>query len=180
MGGLDARYMVTHLGMAQYVKALVTIASPHRGSPYADWAVRNVGNRLGGFRLMQFLGIDVQAILDVTTTSCARFNIDTPNVPGVKYYSVSAQRPRSQMPPFAIHSHKVIEQADGKNDGLVSVASATWGEHLGTWNIDHWLTINRRLVANAGRTDRIIGYWLKVVDRLVEDGVLENGADKSR
>ena len=80
------------------------------------------------------------------------------------------------MPPFAMHSHKVIEAAEGKNDGLVSVQSAIWAEHLGTWSVDHWLCINRRLVAEAGRTDRIIGLWLKIVDRLVEDGVLERPA----
>src|ERR1700683_4351785 len=31
LGGMDARYMLTHLGMAKYVKALVTISTPHRG-----------------------------------------------------------------------------------------------------------------------------------------------------
>jgi hypothetical protein len=74
-----------------------------------------------------------------------------------------------------LHSHKIIESAEGANDGLVSVRSAQWGEHLATWSVDHWLMINRRLVPQAGRTDRIIKLWLSVVDRLVEDGVLEEG-----
>src|SRR5438552_18304693 len=31
MGGLDARYMIARLGMAEHVAALVTISTPHRG-----------------------------------------------------------------------------------------------------------------------------------------------------
>jgi triacylglycerol lipase len=173
LGGLDARHMLTHLGMAQHVKALVTVGTPHRGSAYADWAVRHVGQRLGGLRLMKFLGVDVQAIVDVTRSACVQFNADTPDMPDVRYYSISTQRPRHQMPTFAVHSHKVIETAEGRNDGLVSVASAIWGEHIETWNVDHWLAINRRLVSEAGGRNRIIGYWMKILDRLVEDGVLE-------
>jgi hypothetical protein len=67
--------------------------------------------------------------------------------------------------------------AQGENDGLVAVSSALWGEHLATWPVDHWLLINRRLVPNAGRSGRIIGYWMDVLDRLEEDGMLE-GAGK--
>src|SRR5256885_9445421 len=37
MGGLDARYMISRLGMDDRVSALVTITTPHRGSSYADW-----------------------------------------------------------------------------------------------------------------------------------------------
>ena len=39
MGGLDARYMISRLGMDDRVTALVTITTPHRGSPYADWCL---------------------------------------------------------------------------------------------------------------------------------------------
>src|SRR5437879_9812393 len=35
MGGLDARYMIAHLGMAHRVLSLTTLGTPHRGSPFA-------------------------------------------------------------------------------------------------------------------------------------------------
>ncbi|MEZ0267127.1 MAG: esterase/lipase family protein, partial [Phycisphaerae bacterium] len=82
MGGLDARYMVSKLGMEDRVSAVLTVTCPHRGTPYADWCVRHFGKRLGGFELMQMLGIDVQGIRDVTTDGCARFNEEVPDVPG--------------------------------------------------------------------------------------------------
>src|SRR5262245_61810981 len=39
MGGLDARYMISRLGMAERVLTLTTLGTPHSGSPFADWAV---------------------------------------------------------------------------------------------------------------------------------------------
>ena len=67
MGGLDARYMISRMGMEDHVAALLTITTPHRGSPYADWIVRHLGRRLHGFRLMKLLKVDVQAANDLTT-----------------------------------------------------------------------------------------------------------------
>ena len=43
MGGLDARYMISRLDMADRVLSLTTIATPHRGSPFADWGTRRLG-----------------------------------------------------------------------------------------------------------------------------------------
>ena len=43
MAGLDARYMISKLGMADKVATLVTIGTPHRGSYFADWGVKVLG-----------------------------------------------------------------------------------------------------------------------------------------
>ncbi|HUB27221.1 MAG TPA: hypothetical protein VL992_17485 [Tepidisphaeraceae bacterium] len=172
LGGLDARYMITHLGMADRVRALVTISSPHRGSSFADWAVANVGKRYGGLRLMNVLNIDVQAIVDLTRESCRKFNEITPDMPQVKYYSISAESSADEVPAFGRHSHRVIMAEEGANDGLVSVASAKWAEHLETWSADHWLCINSPMSPRRRQTERIVGGWMRVIDRLVKDGML--------
>jgi triacylglycerol lipase len=164
MGGLDARYMIRHLGMADRVAALLTVTTPHRGSPYADWCVRHLGKRLGGFELMDLLGLDVAGVRDLTTEACARFNEATPDAPGVKYFSVSAAREWPKVAPFVLHSHKVISQTEGDNDGLVSVKSSTWGQHLCTWRADHFHTINKRyLLELRNRTGNIAPYYVKAV-----------------
>jgi triacylglycerol lipase len=144
LGGLDARYAVTKLGMDRHVAAIVTITTPHRGSPFADWVIEHLGRRLGGMQLVKFLGWDMQAVMDLTTTRCARFNERVPDMPKVKYFSVSAYRPWTMIPPFALHSHHIVQAAEGDNDGLVSVKSSTWGQHHGIWKADHWHPINRR------------------------------------
>jgi triacylglycerol lipase len=167
MGGLDARYMINRLGMDDRVKALLTITTPHRGSPYADWCIENLGRKLGGLKLMKFLGLDVEAISDLTTERCKRFNRAIKNVPGVQYFSVSAARPWHLVPPFALHPHRVIAAAEGENDCLVSVKSSTWGEHLGVWPADHFHAVNHRLVLELRkRTGSIVPLWMKAVDRV--------------
>jgi len=171
LGGLDARYMLSKLEMADRVAALVTITTPHRGSPYADWVVRNVGRRMGGLRMMQLLGIDVGGILDLTTENCSRFNDEITDVPGVRYYSVSAARPRNQVPAFAQHAHRTVYEAEGDNDALVSIKSSTWANHLGVWPADHWHTINRRRNSPRDTTGDIAPYYLGVLDQLKRQGV---------
>ena len=174
MGGLDARYMISKLGMDDRVAALVTITTPHRGSPYADWCLRNLGQRLGGLRLMNLIGWDMRAVSDLTTASCAQFNEEVPNAPGVRYFSVSASRPWHRVPPFAVHAHKLITDAEGPNDSLVSVKSSTWAEHLGVWPADHWHTINHRMVVELkDPTGDITPYYVKVLNRLAEEGLLD-------
>jgi triacylglycerol lipase len=145
MGGLDARYMISRLGMARHVAALVTVCTPHRGSPYADWVLRHVGEKLGGLWLMDALNLDFQALADLTTDNCRRFNETTPDSPDVAYMSVAGCRALRYMPPWAIHSWHIIHGVEGDNDGLVSVKSAPWGDFLATWPADHWHAINRRL-----------------------------------
>jgi triacylglycerol lipase len=170
MGGLDCRYMITHLNMAHRVAALVTVCTPHRGSPYADWAMRNVGERLGGRRLVTLLDLDMNALYDLTVGQCAEFNRETPDVAGVRYYSISAERPWHKVPPFYYHSHRIISQAEGENDGLVSVASAKWAEHLATWPVAHLHAVNRRMGLEAGDpgTD-VTPRYLEVLDRVLKD-----------
>jgi triacylglycerol lipase len=170
MGGLDCRHMITHLEMARQVRALVTISTPHRGSPYADWALRNLGDRLGGRRLVKRLGLDVSALPDLTGASCAIFNQQTPDAASVRYYSISAARPWHRMPPFYYHSHRVISAAEGENDGLVSVKSAQWGEHLGTWAVDHLHAANRRLFPEVlEKTGDMVPRYLGVLERVLGD-----------
>jgi triacylglycerol lipase len=177
MGGLDARYMLARLGMADNVKALVTVCTPHRGSPYADWCLKHLGQRLGGLQLANFLGFDVQALQDLTTAHCAAFNGQIPDAPGVRYFSVSAARPWHRVPPFAIHAFRVVQAAEGDNDSLVSVRSSTWGEHLGVWPADHWHSINHRLVLELKEpTGDIVPYWMGVLDRLADEGIIERPA----
>ncbi len=174
MGGLDARYMISRLGMATRVRALVTITTPHRGSPYADWCVRHLGKRLGGFKLMNDLGLDVDALRDLTTANCERFNHETQNVDGVRYFSVTAARPWRLVTPVLYLSHRIVSAAEGNNDGLVSVKSGSWGEHLGTWPADHLHTINRRMVVELrNKTGDITPYYLEVLERLRADGLME-------
>ncbi len=47
MGGLDARYALTTLGLGDRVASLTTIGTPHRGTPLADLGISLLGGRWG-------------------------------------------------------------------------------------------------------------------------------------
>ncbi len=177
MGGLDARYMIAKLGMDDRVAALVTISTPHRGSAYADWCLTHLGERLGAMKLISLLNLDMEAVSDLTTAACARFNDAVPDAPGVRYFSLSASRPWHRVPPFFFHSHAIVQAAEGDNDGLVSVKSAQWGEHLETWPADHLHVLNKRLVLELKEpTGDMTPRYMKLIDRLSELGLCDGRA----
>lgn len=170
MGGLDARYAITHLGLSDRIAALLTVSAPHRGSSVADWWKLHIGSRLGGFRLARSLGLNIEAVHDLTLDACCDFNRATPDVAGVRYYSVGSARPWHRIPAFAIPSWRIIHKAEGDNDGLVSARSAEWGKSLGVWPADHWHTINHRMVWEIKQpTGNITPYYLAALEQIEAD-----------
>ncbi|KZW01642.1 alpha/beta-hydrolase [Exidia glandulosa HHB12029] len=44
MGGLDCRHLITHIRPTEYTPvSLTTVSTPHRGSPFMDWCLANIG-----------------------------------------------------------------------------------------------------------------------------------------
>jgi triacylglycerol lipase len=170
MGGLDSRYMITHLGMADRVLSLTTLGTPHRGTSYIDWMVK----RFGFFArpALDALGIARRGFRDLTTMSCVDFNQQTPDRPKVRYFSVVG---RCEGPwlgfPWTL-SQRLVERHEGPNDGVVSVTSATYGEHTEVWEGDHLALINIRNRHASWRgvwKDRS-EYYGRLVRRLADEG----------
>ncbi|MCK4872382.1 MAG: hypothetical protein KAS72_06630 [Phycisphaerales bacterium] len=136
LGGFDARRMITHLDMASQVISLTTLSTPHHGSAFANTGV-SLGRRMGVLRLLGLLRLDHRAVFELNYDACARFNEQTPDAPGVRYFSVAGDKPRREMEWILRPPHRIIEAAEGPNDGLVSVRSAEWGESLTIWRCDH-------------------------------------------
>jgi triacylglycerol lipase len=152
MGGLDARYMISRLGMDQRVLSLTTIGTPHWGSSFADWAIRHLSRLLTP--VMRALRMPQEAFHDLTSESCRRFNEVVPNAPSVRYYSVAGQCESPWVGPEWRFSYKVVQRAEGPNDGVVSVASAAWGESSDVWEGDHLNLVNW-----PNRRARRLGVW---------------------
>ena len=152
LGGLDARHAVARLGTPAVT--VTTVGTPHRGSPVADWAARLL--RRGG------------AVRDLTTAACVAFNRATPDAPGVRYFSVAGVIEPGWLTAGWAVSNRLVGRAEGPNDGVVSVASAAWGERCDRWPGDHLNLVNwpnrRRTRANAW-PDRGADY-LRLLERL--------------
>jgi triacylglycerol lipase len=162
MGGLDARYMISRLGMEDRVLSLTTVGTPHRGSNYADWGIRRLSRSVKPF--LQFWGVPTDAFDDLTTEACARFNEETPDVPGVRYYSVAGACPPEWVP-WVWWPAMTFGPEEGPHDGVVSVASATYGERVEVWDADHMNLVNRPNPRATGWGHRPSDY-LRLVERV--------------
>jgi triacylglycerol lipase len=140
MGGLDARYLVAKLGMENRVLSVTTVGTPHRGSAFADWGWSRLHRLV--VPLFRGVGIPHEAFADLRTDSCRRFNEDVPDVPGVRYFAVAGVCEWPWLGAEWLIPHTIVARAEGPNDGIVSVASATWGEHTDVWAGDHLNLVN--------------------------------------
>ena len=163
MGGLDARYMVSRLDMHEKVLSITSVGTPHLGSTLADWGVRRLARIAGP--MFRFWGISTDAFCDLTTDRCARFNEIVRDVTGVRYFSVAGRCDPRQLSPLLRPASEFVSRAEGENDGVVSVRSATHGESIDVWEADHMGLVNRRNPRVPGWRDRPADY-LRLVNRL--------------
>ncbi|HYD43499.1 MAG TPA: hypothetical protein VEB43_21900 [Anaeromyxobacter sp.] len=138
MGGLDARYAVTNLGLAARVAALVTVGTPHRGSPLADLST-DVARKIGLQRVLETAGVPLDAFHDLATARMARFNEEVSDVRSVAYASVvGVVRRKRKANPLLVPSYLWMKKSWGVSDGVVPASSQRWGEVLAEVEADHW------------------------------------------
>ena len=182
MGGLDARYMVSRLKPPNVkVQSLTTIASPHRGSAFADYCFEWIGpERLptiyGALRTMR---VETGAFTQLTRRYMEEdFNPKTPDRKDVAYFSYGATATPPIWSAFR-QSHRIVEGEEGPNDGLVSVASSQWGTYKGTLvgvthlDLINWTNRLRWLaweLFGNKRTFNAIAFYLDIADMLAKEG----------
>src|ERR1043166_840665 len=89
MGGLDSRYMISKLGMANHVLTLTTLGTPHKGTAFADWGINRLERLVKP--VLEFLCLPHGAFYDLTRAKCATFNAEVLDAPGVRYFSVAGK-----------------------------------------------------------------------------------------
>ena len=159
-GGLDARYLASGLDDGR-VSSIITVATPHRGTAVADIATGVLdASPLGAWAtdavaslLATIIGLGeaemVDQLRDLSTAELALFNEQVPDVEGV-YYASWAGRTCTRTDwtclvendgeitnAFFALTTRVVQWAEGDNDGLVSVDSAVWGDFRGVLPADH-------------------------------------------
>lgn len=154
-GGLDARYLITRLGYASRVRALVTIGTPHHGTPVADLVFGLVPGPVVAATdaLLSVLGWSLDGAAELTTSYMDQtFNGEVPDTPGVTYWSYSGEAT-----PFALGwgngwLHLALAATWGfldsngiPSDGIVPEESAHWGQFQGRLRSDHLGEVNQPL-----------------------------------
>lgn len=141
MGGLDARYAISRLGLSSKVASLTTIGTPHRGTPIADIGTNLLGAGPVLLKALRQLGLDVTGLTDLTTLAMSQFNANVPDAKGVCYASLLAQAAGGFSNPLLWPTHRFLLDRAGPNDGLVPLTSQEWGEVIGKVDADHWAQI---------------------------------------
>jgi triacylglycerol lipase len=135
-GGIDARYLIWYYDYGDKVASLTTVCTPHQGAELADLvygqrfthtAMSKRGLDVFG-RLYGDQNPDMYALLYQLTTEHMRgFNEQVLRDDRVYYQSIYASMNTSLDEMLFFFTHRYILTAGGKNDGLVSEASAQWG-----------------------------------------------------
>jgi triacylglycerol lipase len=184
MGGLDTRHMLykdrENGRIHEKIASVTTISTPHAGSSFADWGVKNLGAVIP---LAAKMKIDIRAFYDLTTEACRRFN-ETPEVIEFedmisKTIQISTHAGRQDywgVVGVLKPSFQIIHKQEGDNDGLVSVQSAKWRNaffqtivdhtdhlnELGWWDFDQLAAFE----SPAALTKRIHKFYLNVARQL--------------
>ena len=143
MGGLDARHAITHVAdVAERVATLVTIGTPHRGSPVADAIAGRADPLLE--HIPRFIVDQLQrnagALDELTTVIARRFDDATPDMEGVRYIEVAGDASLGGQELLLFRLSAAIGRLTGEiNDGVVTKWSAhrDGNEHLADWPVDH-------------------------------------------
>lgn len=185
MGGLDARHMMfddrDRGRIHARVASLTTIGTPHRGTAYADAELKTAGDLVD---VLKGLALNAEGFRDLTRQACARFNEDPAVIAfedalaqTCELRAYTGRTSRETVMTLLTRPFDVISQAEGPNDGLVSVESALWSRAIetGVWEeVDHmnelaWGDVRQHLrhgETNAQLARRIQREYVAIARRL--------------
>lgn len=182
MGGLDMRFALSQLNAAPHVASLTTICTPHHGTSLAELALNTptgIRDKIGDF--LNWMGNHVYpdtksnamgSVEQLTRKYITQsFNPTVPDIPGIPYYSFSSAVGRGTDQSITVisrYQNNHIFKREGLNDGMVSVESAQWGEHISTGSLSHLEQMN--LQVKDDRKPLFETFWLEVLKMLEGKG----------
>lgn len=182
MGGLAARFLASVLDKDKKMVASITgVATPNRGSPLANWAVRQMENKSPWYWFLRLAGYDLKYRKFLPELRPVymekKFNPRVPDVPGVKYYSVQAWGVAwtwSLSPllyvPYWLNQFEDHPMANEPNDGLVPKSSQPWGELIAAVPFDHLAQINHHPF-RVSMEPEVFKLYDQILERLQKDGL---------
>ncbi len=184
-GALTSRWVISNLGMADKVNALISLGGPHHGAPLTNLSVGPAG-------LPQWLLGPVEKIMDAFMGGLCEsegsdvhgshvemwpqyvdeyFNPSTPDMPGVMYVSIAPKLvdlPNTKLSPYLLSLFWPIHQlyamklfgidSPGPDDGLIPVASSRGPFDNGSWTYLGEL-VGKKVLPGTGIKSRLGVYW---------------------
>lgn len=180
-GGLDCKYMILRLDMAEHVSSLTTLSTPHKGSSIASWVYRfpRFFVKFLAFWIdlwYRIFGDKQPDSLKVCTQLCNSPNEFLDGMkelpPELYCQSFSAQMERGRDDflmsiPFLLSKHC----KSGATDGLVSVESAKYAQYRGNL-LDETLSHSEMIgySMKKEKRQRVYAFYLALCAELAEKG----------
>ena len=139
MGGLDCRHMIS---ASRWPARVVADDSRYAAPRQRLCRLGREAIRAVGLSRVRVLRPALSSLQRPYHARCKVFNTETPNAPGVRYFSVAGRYQTDWLTPEWQLPAGIISRIEGPNDGLVSVASARWGEICDIWDSDHMNLVN--------------------------------------
>jgi pimeloyl-ACP methyl ester carboxylesterase len=162
MGGNVARMVANDIRVSASIHSVVTIATPHKGTPLADFAIEHYQKGGGDIfyrGIMEGIGFtpnEKKYLSELTTVRNQHrpdlyYAQDVRINPMVHYFSLTNSIARTLMPPLEI-THLILKDEIKKrglqysdygtaNDGIVPEYSMVFGHKIGQVKADHWETL---------------------------------------
>lgn len=182
-GGLDSRYLISSLGMADQVASLTTISTPHYGSELLDVLMKlpdPVYRRVTKLIDKYFSKIGDKnpdaytASRQLSPVFAARFNQEVQDAPGVYYQSYATIMKHCYSNAILCIPYMILRMIKGPNDGLVHVDSAKWGEFKEVIVNRKWKGISHGDIIDLQREDyrdfNVMEKYIEIVSSLKEQG----------
>lgn len=181
LGGLDARYAVSVLGSTQ-IASITTVGTPHRGTPLANWAERQVRYGSAWYWFFRLIGYDMakRRFLKEITTVYMRdvFNPKVKDSWDVRYFSINtaASFDEFNMSHLLWFPSWWMEREDhpmtqAGHDGMVPLTSQAWGKVIGTFRADHLTQINHHAFRSSDESDISYNIYRVIYDNLSNEGL---------
>jgi triacylglycerol lipase len=185
-GGIEARYMISKLGMADQVASLTTLATPHWGSYHADTVLSLLDKHGLTAKVVNFLKWYARLTGDInpnpywagnqlTRAYLQDFNQSVIDMPQVYYQSYGGLI-NIAYPSWLIRvQSKIISEKEGVNDGVVSVDSYKWGNFRGIvigdqdFGVSHFDIVGIKLISKQSSFNAC-AFMVGVVKDLKEKG----------
>ena len=179
-GGLDTKYMITHLGMEDYVASLTTLCTPHRGSIVASWIWKLPGwiKRTIAWFINTFYRLFCGDKQPNALKACEQLRKVDESEDTLRFservycqsYSTNLKRGTDCFImgiPMKLYRH--FEKID--NDGMVSRESAKFGNYRGDCldiSVSHSQIVD--LFAGKDKRRHVFDFYLRLCRELAEMG----------
>ena len=182
-GGLDAKWMIEHLGMAGRVASLTTLCTPHHGSPVASFVLKfpKFAVKTAAFFVNTFFRIFGDKKPDSYAACLELQRVESlaeetaRSIPGVFCQSFSSTfRPGEKNADFVTALPLLISRwmEKGKaSDGMVPRDSAIFGEYRGDCldgSISHTEIVD--FMVRDKKRDKIFAFYSALCEELVQAG----------